>query len=159
MAKFLKTIFSSSSERKRSSKCSDKGLDDDGRNDFSVPGDDRRKLSISRSGRMKQNNKKRAQLSSEVFGEELQVQHKPTTIEYHVHRKKPQVDQQQPQEVSKTKDNVDITEGSTEGNNNARSSLTLTTNLQDERRKSQDLTPEEAQIEIDNAFKILNTAV
>ncbi|XP_045526460.1 uncharacterized protein LOC123715480 [Pieris brassicae] len=67
MAKIIKSIFNTSERRK--SRFEDKEED--------VPSPDlRRKLSISRSGRMRQANKKRQSLSLEVYGQEHQDKQK-----------------------------------------------------------------------------------
>lgn len=64
MAKFIKSFFHTS-DKKRSSR----GLVLD--EDVPPPLDDRRKLSISRSGRMKQANKKRRSLCLDLYGDEV----------------------------------------------------------------------------------------
>lgn len=65
MAKFLKSIFNPAEKRKVP-------RHDDATEDDKVeepPMDGRRKLSISRSGRMKQANRKRHSLSLDLYGE------------------------------------------------------------------------------------------
>lgn len=59
---FLKSIFTP--EKKK-----DSTLDEEDKNDFTPPFDERRKLSISRSGKMKQANKLRNALSSDLYGQ------------------------------------------------------------------------------------------
>lgn len=81
MAKFIKSIFNTD---KKQSKSND-SLEEN-REDFTPPLDIRRKLSISRSGRMKQN-KKRRSLSLEVYGDNYHLADKQTSKEYHVHGK------------------------------------------------------------------------
>ncbi|KAG7297451.1 hypothetical protein JYU34_019451 [Plutella xylostella] len=76
MAKFIKSFFNG---QRRASK---QDIDED----FTPPLDSRRKLSISRSGRMKQANKKRHSLSLELYGDNHQRE-KPAAKEYHVHGK------------------------------------------------------------------------
>lgn len=46
--------------------------------------EDRRKWSISRSGRMKQANKKRHSVAKDLYGETCAPVEKPKTMEYHV---------------------------------------------------------------------------
>ncbi|XP_048001552.1 uncharacterized protein LOC125238306 [Leguminivora glycinivorella] len=46
--------------------------------------EDRRKWSISRSGRMKQANKKRHSVAKDLYGEACVPVEKPKTLEYHV---------------------------------------------------------------------------
>lgn len=65
MAKFLKSIFNTSERRKlprHECEAEDDKTD-------SPPLDERRKLSISRSGRLKQANKKRHSLSLDLYGD------------------------------------------------------------------------------------------
>lgn len=68
MAKFLKSIFNPAEKRKVSQYETEGG---DEKTENSLPMDDRRKLSISRSGRMKQANKKRHSLSLDLYGDEV----------------------------------------------------------------------------------------
>ncbi|KAI5645653.1 hypothetical protein NE865_02320 [Phthorimaea operculella] len=78
MAKFIKSIFTT--EKKKPSS------EEDANCDFTPPLDQRRKLSISRSGRMKQANKKRFELSPDLYGEETIQYEKPKNKEYHVNK-------------------------------------------------------------------------
>ncbi|XP_012546732.1 uncharacterized protein LOC101735880 [Bombyx mori] len=80
MAKFLKSFFTPSEKRKHSKH---DGETEDGKTDF-PPLDERRKLSISRSGRLKQANRKRHSLSLDLYGESNQCIEKPKSREYHV---------------------------------------------------------------------------
>lgn len=75
MAKFFKNLFSHStlsSEKKKASKSKPELMssEDDDR-EFSAPYDTRRKMSVSRSGRMKQNLKQRGALANDLYGEEV----------------------------------------------------------------------------------------
>ncbi|CAG5013879.1 unnamed protein product [Parnassius apollo] len=80
MAKFIKSFFQTAPDKRKNSQC---GTENDG--DVSVLTPHlRRKLSISRSGRMKQTNKKRHSISLEIYGANLQCAEKPKTVEYHV---------------------------------------------------------------------------
>ncbi|XP_072934732.1 uncharacterized protein [Epargyreus clarus] len=78
MAKFIKSIFNTT-ERRKNSRYEEPEED----KDFTPPLDGRRKLSISRSGRMRQANRKRNSLSLELYGENLQSVEKKN-VEYHV---------------------------------------------------------------------------
>lgn len=64
MAKFIKSIFHTSERRKSRY---EEGEED--RNNVVPPMDGRRKLSISRSGRMRQANRKRNSLSLELYNQ------------------------------------------------------------------------------------------
>ncbi|XP_063369252.1 uncharacterized protein LOC134657615 [Cydia amplana] len=66
-------------EKRRASK-KEEGLEE---RDVSVV-EDRRKWSISRSGRMKQANKKRHSVAKDLYGETCAPVEKPKTLEYHV---------------------------------------------------------------------------
>ncbi|KPJ19162.1 hypothetical protein RR48_05472 [Papilio machaon] len=79
MAKFIKSFFQTPSDKRRNSQY---GNEEDGT--LTPPLGGRRKLSISRSGRMKQSNKKRHSISLDLYGENLQSTEKTKTVEYHV---------------------------------------------------------------------------
>ncbi|KAJ2937136.1 hypothetical protein O0L34_g19498 [Tuta absoluta] len=81
MAKFLKSFFTT---EKRKPSSEEDGSGD--REDFTPPLDGRRKLSISRSGKMKQANKKRYELSPDLYGTETIKYEKPKNTEYHVNK-------------------------------------------------------------------------
>ncbi|KAJ0170810.1 hypothetical protein K1T71_013582 [Dendrolimus kikuchii] len=82
MAKFLKSIFNPTEKRRAPHYEGEAG---DEKTENALPMDERRKLSISRSGRMKQANKKRHSLSLELYGDEnMQSTDKPKTMEYYV---------------------------------------------------------------------------
>lgn len=68
MAKFIKSIFTP--EKRRN--IYDDELEGEGE---TPPLDERRKLSMSRSGRLKQSYKRRQQLSVEVYGGEVLTNH------------------------------------------------------------------------------------
>lgn len=70
MAKFLKNLFSTSSMKIKQ----DKSTEEEPPRELPIPYDTRRKLSISRSGRMKQNLKNRGKLNGELFGEEVCIE-------------------------------------------------------------------------------------
>ncbi|CAK1541045.1 unnamed protein product [Leptosia nina] len=72
MAKIIKSLFTTSERRK--SRLEDKEEDN-------PPQDLRRKLSISRSGRMRQANKKRQVLSLDVYGQEIQNSDKQKQVD------------------------------------------------------------------------------
>ncbi|KAL4708590.1 hypothetical protein ACJJTC_014198 [Scirpophaga incertulas] len=77
MEKFLKSLFQSDKGKAREEPEDDKEP---------PPLEGRRKLSVSRSGRMKQANKKRLSLSLDIYGDDQhQMQEKIKTREYHVH--------------------------------------------------------------------------
>ncbi|XP_013138024.1 PREDICTED: uncharacterized protein LOC106102948 [Papilio polytes] len=78
MAKFIKSFFQTPSDKRRNSQYGE----EDGT--LTPPLGGRRKLSISRSGRMKQSNKKRHSISLDLYGENLQSSEKIKTVEYHV---------------------------------------------------------------------------
>lgn len=75
MAKFFKNLFSHnaiSSEKKKASKSKpDLMSSEDDDREFSAPYDTRRKMSVSRSGRMKQNLKQRGALANDLYGDEV----------------------------------------------------------------------------------------
>ncbi|XP_059050637.1 uncharacterized protein LOC131845572 isoform X2 [Achroia grisella] len=77
MAKFIKSLFNTSDTKKSD-------LYDGTPSEDSTPQDIRRTYSISRSGRMKQYNKKRHTLSMELYGENYQQADKSRSVEYHV---------------------------------------------------------------------------
>ncbi|XP_063834820.1 uncharacterized protein LOC135083991 [Ostrinia nubilalis] len=88
MAKYIKSIFQPSETRRT---VSYEGSSEEDRTD--PPLDGRRKLSISRSGRMRQAQKKRLSLSLEIYGadgENLPTE-KPKSVEYHVNPASPPV--------------------------------------------------------------------
>ncbi|KAL0811403.1 hypothetical protein ABMA28_009806 [Loxostege sticticalis] len=87
MAKFLKSIFQPTDVRRT---VSYEGSSED---DREPPLDGRRKLSISRSGRMKQAQKKRLSLSLDIYGAEGQnlPTEKPKSVEYHVNPASPPI--------------------------------------------------------------------
>uniref|UniRef100_A0A2A4K1X8 Uncharacterized protein n=1 Tax=Heliothis virescens TaxID=7102 RepID=A0A2A4K1X8_HELVI len=82
MAKFLKSIFQPTDRRKPAY---EHEAEED-RSESPQPAS-RRQLSISRSGRMKQANKKRHSLTLELYGETIQIDavENPSPMEYHVH--------------------------------------------------------------------------
>ncbi|XP_026754162.1 uncharacterized protein LOC113514310 [Galleria mellonella] len=75
MARFLKSLFSNNDKKS--------DLHDAPSEDI-PPQDMKRKYSMSRSGRLKQSNKKRHSLSLELYGENYQQADKPKSMEYHV---------------------------------------------------------------------------
>ncbi|VVC87891.1 unnamed protein product [Leptidea sinapis] len=110
MAKFIKSIFSTGERRK--------SRYEDGKDDDNAPHMDlRRKLSISRSGRMKQANKKRQSLCLDLYGKKIQSCEKKST------------------------ESLNTSQNRKEHN------------IDNDRRRSTDLTPEE---EIDSAFEIIH---
>ncbi|XP_075986569.1 uncharacterized protein LOC142983528 [Anticarsia gemmatalis] len=83
MAKFFKSIFHTTDRRKST-------FEGEGEEEVKAdtpPMDGRRQLSISRSGRMRQANKKRHSLTLELYGETIHIDavEKPKSVEYHVH--------------------------------------------------------------------------
>ncbi|GBP80814.1 hypothetical protein EVAR_60441_1 [Eumeta japonica] len=84
MSKVLKSFFPSNEKR-----ISTKNHDNEITEDHPLPLDSRRKLSISRSGKMKQTNKKRHTLSPDLYGNfnTLQMPERQSSMEYHVHSK------------------------------------------------------------------------
>ncbi|CAK1594556.1 unnamed protein product [Parnassius mnemosyne] len=82
MAKYIKSFFQTAPDKRKNSQS---GTENDGDvSDLTPHLSGRRKLSISRSGRMKQTNKKRHSISLEIYGANLQCTEKPKTVEYHV---------------------------------------------------------------------------
>ncbi|CAH0597714.1 unnamed protein product [Chrysodeixis includens] len=83
MAKFLKSIFQPTDRRKSTYN------ENDGEEEKTEtsPMGTKRQLSISRSGRMRQANKKRHSLALELYGETIQIDtvEAPKSREYHVH--------------------------------------------------------------------------
>ncbi|XP_050357781.1 uncharacterized protein LOC126778318 [Nymphalis io] len=84
MAKFIKSIFHNS-DRRRSSRYEES---EDDKPNAAPPLDGRRKLSISRSGRMRQANRKRHSLSLELYNHEIQMTEKIKSNEYHTNNQK-----------------------------------------------------------------------
>ncbi|OWR51770.1 hypothetical protein KGM_207208 [Danaus plexippus plexippus] len=82
MAKFIKSIFNTTERRK--SRYEDAEED---KNNFTPPLDDRRKLSTSRSGRLKQANKKRHSLSLELYNQEMEMYEKRNSNDSNVANK------------------------------------------------------------------------
>ncbi|XP_026728928.1 uncharacterized protein LOC113494701 [Trichoplusia ni] len=82
MAKFLKSIFQPTDRRKSTYE----NEAEEEKTETSPMGT-KRQLSISRSGRMRQANKKRHSLALELYGETIQIDtvEAPKSIEYHVH--------------------------------------------------------------------------
>ncbi|RVE48257.1 hypothetical protein evm_007114 [Chilo suppressalis] len=153
MAKFLKSFFQT---EKRSH--SYEGSAEDDKTDLPPPMEGRRKLSVSRSGRMKQAQKKRLSLSLEIFGNDaLQIQEKPKTLEYHVNSIS-----KSPLPVNRRRRSGD-SKISSDSEKNAKSekSLSIATSETDAKQKrnigehniEQKKTPEE---EIDTAFEIID---
>lgn len=66
MAKFLKSLFQTTPDKR---KISQYGTEHEALGDVTPPMGGRRKLSISRSGRMKQTNRKRHSISLDLYGE------------------------------------------------------------------------------------------
>ncbi|CAH2096975.1 unnamed protein product [Euphydryas editha] len=83
MAKFIKSIFLTTDRRKNSRH--EEG--DEEKVNNALPLDGRRKLSISRSGRMKQANRKRHSLSLEVYNQEIQMNEKRKSVDYQTNQK------------------------------------------------------------------------
>ncbi|CAG4978827.1 unnamed protein product [Colias eurytheme] len=84
MAKIIKSLFNSS-ERRKLSRFEEKDEEN------SIPPQDfRRKLSISRSGRMRQANKKRQSLSLDVYGQEHADKIKAENASNKEHQGKPE---------------------------------------------------------------------
>ncbi|XP_047036255.1 uncharacterized protein LOC124642008 [Helicoverpa zea] len=83
MAKFLKSIFHTTDRRKPSHY--EHEVEDE--RSESPPPERRRQLSISRSGRMKQANKKRHSLTLELYGETIQIDavENPVPMDYQIH--------------------------------------------------------------------------
>ncbi|KAJ8709714.1 hypothetical protein PYW08_009718 [Mythimna loreyi] len=84
MAKFFKSIFHTTDRRKAPHYRDDPDVDED-RSESPQAGS-KRQLSISRSGRMRQYNKKRNSLTLELYGETISIDavEKPQAMEYHV---------------------------------------------------------------------------
>ncbi|XP_013185146.1 uncharacterized protein LOC106130768 [Amyelois transitella] len=80
MAKYLKSLFTPSEKKSRTI------VYEGDLEDGEPPMDSRRKLSISRSGRLKQANKKRHSLSKDLYGENYTPAERPKTMEYHVNQ-------------------------------------------------------------------------
>ncbi|CAH0721186.1 unnamed protein product, partial [Brenthis ino] len=87
MAKLIKSIFHTSERRKSRY---EEGEED--RNNVVPPMDGRRKLSISRSGRMRQANRKRNSLSLELYNEEIQMTEKSKNTEFHSNQKQTMIE-------------------------------------------------------------------
>ncbi|XP_045455394.1 uncharacterized protein LOC123665092 [Melitaea cinxia] len=83
MAKFIKSIFYTTDRRKNSKH--EEGDEEKVTN--ALPLDGRRKLSISRSGRMKHSNRKRHSLSLELYNQEIQMTEKRKSVEYQTNQK------------------------------------------------------------------------
>ncbi|XP_068625554.1 uncharacterized protein [Battus philenor] len=81
MAKFIKSFFQTTTDKRKNSQY---GTEHEDVCDLSPPLGGRRKLSISRSGRMKQSNRKRHSISLELYRENLPSSEKTKTVEYHV---------------------------------------------------------------------------
>nr|XP_026498801.1 uncharacterized protein LOC113402709 [Vanessa tameamea]XP_026498802.1 uncharacterized protein LOC113402709 [Vanessa tameamea]XP_026498803.1 uncharacterized protein LOC113402709 [Vanessa tameamea] len=84
MAKFIKSIFHTT-DRRRTSRYEESEED---KPNVAPPLDGRRKLSISRSGRMRQANRKRHSLSLELYNHEIQMTEKSKCNEYHTNNQK-----------------------------------------------------------------------
>ncbi|XP_077297153.1 uncharacterized protein LOC143918916 [Arctopsyche grandis] len=81
MAKFLKNLFSTSSMKIKQEK-----TEEEAPKEIPTPFDTKRTLSISRSGRMKQNLKNRGKLNGELFGDETPKSNLRST-EYRVNKR------------------------------------------------------------------------
>ncbi|XP_039760646.1 uncharacterized protein LOC120634237 [Pararge aegeria] len=75
MAKFIKSFFTND---RRKNSCFEESEED---KNIALSLDGRRKLSLSRSGRMKQTNKKRHSLSLDVYNQDIQMSEKPRNTE------------------------------------------------------------------------------
>ncbi|CAH2059364.1 unnamed protein product, partial [Iphiclides podalirius] len=89
MAKFIKSLFQNTPDKRKPSQY---GGEHEDLSDITPPMGGRRKLSISRSGRMKQTNRKRHSISLDIYGENLQSTEKPKSVEYHVNAPGKQTD-------------------------------------------------------------------
>ncbi|CAG9794776.1 unnamed protein product [Diatraea saccharalis] len=155
MAKFLKSFFQT---EKRSH--SYEGSSEDDRMDLPSTMEGRRKLSVSRSGRMKQAQKKRLSLSLDIYGNDtLQMPEKPKKMEYHVNPITSTANftnQRRRSGDSKTSSESDKSIKSEEKNDPKTTEI-----VQDAKQRKMDIvekvkTPEE---EIDTAFQIIDNTL
>ncbi|KAM3960657.1 uncharacterized protein ACR2FA_005247 [Aphomia sociella] len=105
MAKFIKSLFQPNDVRRSESY-------DEPTTEDTPPLDSKRKLSMSRSGKLKQLYKKRHSLSMELYGENYKQLDKPKSLEYHVnnttkmemrtHQRKKSTDSKTSQDTNKS---------------------------------------------------------
>ncbi|XP_023940893.2 uncharacterized protein LOC112047856 [Bicyclus anynana] len=95
MAKFIKSFFSADRRRSRNEECEeDKNI--------ALSLDGRRKLSLSRSGRMKQANRKRQSLSLDVYNHDIQMSEKPKTTEIQTAQRKSVIEENKTENVRRS---------------------------------------------------------